>query len=375
MRRVALGVGVAAVAVSLAALAVAEVAVGGGSQRSLSSVRGLLAGVSCSSATACMAVGGTLSPYARGRSLAARWNGHRWSIQPTPNPRRTPNSSLVGVSCPLAAACMAVGETNSSNGREYVPFTERWDGHRWSIEPIPHHNQWYLYGVSCTSAANCFAVGIRGGHQPMALAERWDGRRWSVQRTADPGGHSGWLYGVSCSATAACMAVGLVGKRTLAERWNGSRWSVQSTPNPAQAHGSSLQAVSCSAPTACTAVGYEDTGSRPLFTAVPLAERWNGHRWAIESTPASGSILRGVSCPSVRACTAVGLTESGFDNSASLAESWAGHDWSIRQPTQPNQRPNLLLGVACLSATSCVAVGGAGDPRSDEERPLIEEHL
>jgi hypothetical protein len=375
MRRVARSVGLA-VAVALVALGAAQLAVGGGGTQSVPSVHGLLEGVSCSSSRACMAVGGISSPFGEGRTLAERWVGHGWSIQRTPNPSGTPDSSLVGVSCPSAAACIAVGETNSSNGRVYVPFTERWNGHRWSIEPIPHQNQWYLYGVSCSSRTNCIAVGIRGGHQPGPLAERWDGNHWSVQRTADPAGRSAWLYGVSCSAPNACTAVGFSGTRTLAERWNGRRWSIQSTPNATKARSSTLQDVSCPSSTACTAVGYEDVGHQPPFVSLTLVERWNGHRWLIQSTPASarsqGTILHGVSCPSTRSCTAVGQTESGFDDSLSLAERWNGHRWSIKH-LQRAKRPNLLLSVSCLSARSCTAVGGSGDPRIDQEKPLVEQ--
>jgi hypothetical protein len=369
MRRVALRIGLVA-AVALVALGVAQLAVGGGTQ-SHSSVYGLLEDVSCSSARACTAVGGISSPDGRGRTLAERWAGHGWLIQRTPNPTSTPDSTLVSVSCPSATACMAVGETNSSRGNRYVPFTERWNGRHWSIEPIPHRNEWYLYGVSCSSAADCTTVGIRG---ELTLAERWNGTRWYVQRTANPVGHGARFYGVSCSGSTACTAVGFYGRRTLAERWNGHRWSIKATPNPPRARDSSLQDVSCSSFTACTAVGYADKG----LVGLALVERWNGHRWLMQSTPAfarsQGTMLSGVSCPTASACTAVGQTDSGFDNSLSLAERWTGQRWSIRH-VQRAKRPDLLLGVSCPSAGSCIAVGGFGDPRINEEKPFVEQNL
>jgi hypothetical protein len=41
----------------------------------------LLASVSCASATACVTVGSN-----QAATMAERWNGATWTIQPTPNP-------------------------------------------------------------------------------------------------------------------------------------------------------------------------------------------------------------------------------------------------------------------------------------------------
>ena len=43
----------------------------------------------------------------------------------------------------------------------------------------------------------------------MTLAEVWDGSTWTVQSTPNPtGATSGSLYGVSCTSATACTAVG-----------------------------------------------------------------------------------------------------------------------------------------------------------------------
>src|SRR5262252_1096547 len=59
-----------------------------------------------------------------------------------------------------------------------------------------------------------------------------------------------------------------------------------------------LDAVACSSSTRCEAVGDHYTGG----AAVPLAEVWNGTRWALQAMPnPTGSIdttLVGVACPS-----------------------------------------------------------------------------
>jgi hypothetical protein len=43
---------------------------------------------------------------------------------------------------------------------------------------------------------------------------------------------------------------------TLAERWNGSKWEIQTTPNPEGAKASYLAGVSCVSLSVCEAVNY-----------------------------------------------------------------------------------------------------------------------
>ena len=181
-----------------------------------------------------------------------------------------------------------------------------------------------LLGVSCPSATACTAV---GGYAPrsgaiVTLAEHWNGAKWMVQPTPNPSGTRGSeLVAVSCSSARACTAVGLDSKGTLAERWNGAKWAVQPTPNPSGTKGSELVAVSCSSATACTAVGDYGKGAG----GSTLAERWNGTKWAIQATPnpvtgTDGSVLAGVSCSSARSCTAVGESNITDSRSDTLAE-------------------------------------------------------
>jgi hypothetical protein len=172
---------------------------------------------------------------------------------------------------------------NSSSGF-YRSLAERWNGSSWAIQPTPTHagaTNIYLRGVSCTAATACTAVGqdYSSGYS-LTLAERWNGASWVIQPTPNPANALSVLSSVSCTAATACTAVGDSYSGTyvsLAERWNGTSWAIQSTPNPAGS-GSVLSSVSCTAATACTAVGYSGN-------AVTLAERWNGTSWKIQPTP------------------------------------------------------------------------------------------
>ena len=91
----------------------------------------------------------------------ACWNGTAWTIQPTPNPAGGQYGGLGAVACPSASACVAVGYYRNEAGRT-VTLAERWNGTRWAIQPAPRPadaEDTYLYGVACPSIAECIAVG------------------------------------------------------------------------------------------------------------------------------------------------------------------------------------------------------------------------
>ena len=85
----------------------------------------ILNGVSCTLASACTAVGST-STGTTTVTLAERWNGTKWSIQHTPNPSGSSATILSGVSCSSVSACAAVG--GWSNGTAGVTLAESWSG-------------------------------------------------------------------------------------------------------------------------------------------------------------------------------------------------------------------------------------------------------
>jgi hypothetical protein len=281
------------------------------------SAGGDLEGVSCSSASACTAVGSTGFTS----TLAEQWNGTAWTIQTTPNPPGMQAGGLDGVSCTSASACTAVGWYQTSSGPEFT-LAEQWNGTAWTIQTTPKPSgstDTELNSVSCTSASACTAVGFY--QNPLeslegTLAERWNGTSWTIQSTPNPSGSSlSDLFGVSCTSASNCTAVGSSATSTLAERWDGTSWTIQSTPNPPGSTQIFLDGVSCTSASSCTAVGhYQST--------LTLAEVWNGTSWAIQGTPNkagySDSALAGVSCTSVSACTAVGAYSKDEYNNTSF---------------------------------------------------------
>jgi len=218
---------------------------------------GSLQGVSCSSSTSCIAVGLNDNSPDGTATLAEYWNGTSWAVQSSPDPAGGTDNTLSGVSCSSATACTAVGfyDTSSDVGET---LAEYWNGTSWAILSTPNlADGGQLSGLSCSSATSCTAVGSGNG----SLAEYWNGTSWAFQSTPNvPAIANGELYGVSCSSATSCTATGVYVNKSyvdepLAEHWNGATWSVQSTPNPAGSTGSEFFGVSCPSATSCTAVG------------------------------------------------------------------------------------------------------------------------
>jgi hypothetical protein len=313
-----------------------------------------LTGVSCASASACMAVG-SYRADANGDEaiLTEAWNGTSWSIQPTPaNPAS--QGFLTGVSCASATFCVAVGY---SFGRFGVStLAEVWNGTSWSIQPTvdqPGANQSFLLGVSCSSATACTAVGYyetsTTRFTQFTLAEAWNGTSWSIERTPKQKTTvSKVLRAVSCRSASACTAVGNVGYETLAEVWNGTSWSQQPTPHPDRGFHV-LLGVSCTSPSACVAVGSAYDGT--------LGEVWDGTSWTIQPTPGPQTVLpipfASVSCTSASTCTA--MWASRF---RTVAGVWNGTSWAPGLTASPaGSVVHTLPGVSCVPAGPCTAVG------------------
>jgi hypothetical protein len=334
-----------------------------------------LSAVSCTSGRACTAVGShAASLSSSGFTLAERWNGMRWRIQPTILPKGADSSAFTGVSCASATACTAVGSTPGKAADTSVNLAEAWNGTSWRVQAIPApkgSTSSSLSGVSCTSPNACTAVGnySTAAGRVLAVAERWNGTTWRPQAVPKPAG-STWFYGVSCSAAHACTAVGYQNNGTgdaqpFAEVWNGTTWRIQAVPLPHGSPGAILAAVSCTSPRACTATGANFGVRHPT-----LAERWNGTRWRVQPTPSpanSGTSrqeveLNAVSCASATACTATGAYAPG-GHSAYFLEAWNGRSWRlVTAPHPAGFLSGALNGVSCALARCTAAGAWSGGP-------------
>ncbi len=233
--------------------------------------------ISCSSETACTAVGYRYSSASGYKTLIERYDGTSWSIQESPEPSKGNGyNALASVSCPSAQYCLAVGKADSK------PFAEEWEGSKWALAPVGVSETGTLEDVSCGSANSCTAVGYLGWWDPSSgfewvqsetLIESWDGSQWTEieapQPSEEPLASDARLSAVSCTSANACLAVGAfltdegeAGKeeKALAEIWDGSEWVTRpSAVSPAVF--SALAGVSCTATDQCTGVG----AARPEF--------------------------------------------------------------------------------------------------------------
>jgi hypothetical protein len=332
-------------------------------------VMGQLYGVACTSATGCLAVGLSSPNLFNNQSpatLAERWNGSTWSIQRTPNPSGAAAGNLNAAACVSASACIAVGNTSNSRATS-LTTAQRWDGHTWSILPTPSPaDGGNLIGVSCPSRSSCLAVGGHGNPNnappTSTLAEQWNGRGWRILPTPNPPGGDWFLIAVSCTSPSACTAVGgrlaPTGTGTLAERWDGHTWSIQPTANPT-GHGIKLlNGVACTSRSSCMAVGNEFDPATGESLGT-LAERWDGRTWRIVPTvkPAPAGPNAGLN--GVACTSATACTAVGNQTlTRTLAERWNGHTWSVQATPNPPGGQNIFLaGVACPASTACTAFG------------------
>jgi hypothetical protein len=345
---------------------------------------GLFNSVSCPSAGTCTAVGDSVdgSGY---DALSEGWNGSAWSLQSPVNLPLPLTTILSGVSCANANACAAVG---SALIFTIVPIVELWNGSQWTGAFAGPPTQQgaaaaSLSGVSCSAAQECDAVGYtfvlgQSGSPSglVPLSELWTGGPWGAAPLPTPtGALESSLSGVSCS-TSSCTAVGSYTNSSdvmqpLVETTGASAVNLASVPTPAKAVSSVFFAVSCSASNACTATGASINAGGIIS---PLAERWNGTAWSIETTPTAtgttGGALLGVSCPAASACTATGVSFTSAGAAQPLIESWNGAIWSTQTAAvATGATPVALTSVSCTAASACTAVGGSL-PSSAPDLPL-----
>ncbi len=325
-----------------------------------------LTGVSCPSG--CTAVGHYVNSSGVEVTLAEHWPSTTWAIQETPNPTGAKNSGLLGLSCSAEEACKAVGRYISSSGTQ-VTLAETLAAKVWTVQETPNPTgatSSGLAGISCKTVEACTAAGsyVTSASPELTLAERFgSSKKWAAQETLTPKNPSGSMATVSCTTSSACTTVGhyLNGATevTLAERWNGKEWTLQETPNPAGAKGSGLIGVSCASSTACIGVGrYFSSAS--VETA--FGESWNGTTWSLKEpvipTGAKSSKLVSVSCVSATSCIAVGAYVNSAGTQVPFGESWNGTAWSLKEPLNPTGAQSASLsGVSCASSTFCMATG------------------
>jgi hypothetical protein len=336
-----------------------------------------LAAVSCFSARACIAVGSYQTPRQARRTrrisvgfttrLAELWNGKTWSVV-----LKSGGGGLDSVSCPSATYCLAVGATNPNAAfTVYSSVAERWNGHAWAVQQLPHFGRPRLQdlnAVACASATACLAVGqAESATAGRPIAARWNGRAWigvAMPNVPDPFETFVQPASLSCTSARACMAIGSATpydtgsvpppSSPLAWRWNGRKWAFVSVPS-ALAFDPLNAAISCPAVHRCLAVDWtiyygQTIGQQQLAV-------WNGRNWNVAAST-TNSRQTAISCTSTSKCTTVGITAGG----RTLAESWNGSQESVQKTADPHVErfSQQLTSLSCLGSASCLAINSIG---------------
>lgn len=122
--------------------------------------------------------------------------------------------------------------------QQQAPFTQHWNGSKWSIIPIKDptaaNNNVVFTGVKAISPTNVYAVGadqvfFPNGDVPRRFIEHWDGTSWKVVSNRDGVIPSGSTAPPPATSGSSAQVSG-----GFTEHFNGTAWSV--VPNSLDRH-------------------------------------------------------------------------------------------------------------------------------------------
>jgi hypothetical protein len=345
-----------------------------------------LLSVSCSQPTRCVAVGDYTDKSGRGQGLLLTRSGGSWAAAKAPLPATAsdPSPFLNGVSCPSATACVAVGQYRDTSGHVQGWLLTR-SGASWTSAraPLPVNAAAKTFatlnGVSCPSPAYCVAVGWY--HNKSGVGEGLiltrSGATWTAAQAPQPANAAAapWLFldGVSCPSPSACLAFGSYTDKSgdepsLLLTKSGSRWVPSQPPHLPKDTIFGVSGVSCVSAASCAAVG----GGGSPAEAWGHSELYNlsGGSWKAVRAPLprnagnfAASGLDGVSCATPQSCIVAGsYPDEHTFNPAALLLTWANGSWMAAQAPLPangavDAGQSDLNAVSCTSPATCTAVG------------------
>lgn len=311
------------------------------------------------------------SRTALGATLALHWNGRNWSTVPTPN--KSNFTQLTDVTAVRGDNVWAVGfyvPTGSGNPKTLI---EHWNGRRWNVvrSPNPRNGANVLYAVDAVSASNVWAVGgtnlnpTVGGKQ---IILHWNGTAW---RSVTPLATTSGVQDVSAVSANRVMAVGHYGdvssSDSLVQRYNGHNWSAESTSSAGA--GSDLQGISSRSATNQWAVGEQSGNALQTLTM-----RETGSGWSIVASPNSSplqiNVLHDVATTTASEAWAVGYHENANFVRRTMAQHFVNGHWTMVSTPNPTSKSAELVGITAV-AGDLWAVGHFTNAAS-ETQTLIE---
>jgi len=226
----------------------------------LDTQRDYLTSVTAVSANDVWAVGERQDHAGRFGTLVEHWDGHRWTVVPSPNPGATGNH-LYGVAAASPDDVWAVGQRDGTSSDQ--PLVEHWDGHNWTVATVPGTG---VLDAVAVHGKDVWAVGQTddAARQAHPLVLRRNEGAWTATVPAGIGapftnvtgvavsGGTTWLAGTYFNAT-----TGL--QHTLIARNDGTGWHAVAAPDP----GTGDKVLGAIAATGgdLWAVGYDKTAT------------------------------------------------------------------------------------------------------------------
>jgi hypothetical protein len=333
----------------------------------------------------------------------------------------TQTAYALGLSCPDAGHCVAVGDYKAGNSGDNAIMAEAETAGGWvateltppmGARPAPDVDL-LVDSVSCPSDGDCVAVGeyyTATDELVSLIATETDGT-WA-QAIEGPvpsnapsiGSPNSVLEGVYCTSVGNCIAVGQYvdadnsTEPMIATQSGGGSWSATDvTPPAGPSPGSGnedafLEGVSCSAPSNCIAVGgyWPSTAPddiQPMAAAgavtgitahatelpMPANAAGSGHQDNVE--------FEGAACTSPGNCFVDGgYEDTGGNRDAVIDTQSGGGAWTTAQVTPPsNEYPTSggqgagLDGISCPAVGDCIAVGGYRNNNGNGEPMVVTQ--
>ena len=341
----------------------------------------LLASVQCPSVGTCVAVGQYLDTSGATQALTEQLSGGTWTpgTLPLPSGASTSGTSayaqLTGVSCPSASWCVASGVYTQTSGTEVAMLGGYFGSWLSVAAPLPGAaSASQLLSISCPAVGFCVVPGtyeVSGDFLPMA--DTYSGGAWSAAALPFPAGTSSMAsvmnnyLDVSCPAVGTCVVAGTTfdgNYEGLLDSLSGGSWAASAPPLPSGPSSDvQLEAVSCSDASTCTAVGFETVAG----IEQGVVDSLSGGVWSAlaaptpAGTPAGADVeVHDVNCPADGSCVAEGQTDAtGTVNGFFL--DLAGGSWTATAAPLPSDASAsadpAFAPITCPAAGVCVAVG------------------
>jgi hypothetical protein len=286
-----------------------------------------LVGVSCPSASLCVAVDGVGHLF-----TTTNPTGGVWTEASVPG--------LVAVSCPSASLCVGVTQIVPALGGSistiYTSTDPTGGSGAWTAGyTVPGVNDAFT-AVSCPSVSFCAAVNA-GGNVVTSTSPAGGAAAWTA---ADING-TGKLAGISCPSAALCVATDENGHVISSTNPTGGASTWQTATALASGTGGP-QDLSCPSTALCVGIGP----GGPVFASTSPTTSGS---WVSQNLPVD---LNAVDCPSTSLCVAVGGEGALLTSTNPAAGIWGG--------TQIDNA-NDLDSVSCASASLCVTGDADGN--------------